>query len=123
MTPQQIFDTVVNHLRQQGCKSEDEDRICLYRGPNGTKCAAGILIRDDEYDHRLEVNAFHSVVDNHLEDASYQVATSLIARLKPHRNLIVALQKVHDMCEVEVWESRFSAIAEVYSLIYTEPKS
>ncbi len=45
---QEIFDVVAVHLIEQGVRSYDAGRDqCLYRGPGGTKCAAGALIPDD----------------------------------------------------------------------------
>lgn len=59
--PQETFDTVARHLFKQGKqairqppKQETEKGICLYRGPNGTKCAAGCLIPDSEYKASFE---------------------------------------------------------------------
>ena len=48
MNIQEIFDTVSVHLLTQNEKSQESDfyRSCLYRGPNGTKCAVGCLIKD-----------------------------------------------------------------------------
>lgn len=56
MTAQEVFDKVATHLLKQGvCSADDDnDRECLYRGPNGTMCAAGALIPDDKYDPILE---------------------------------------------------------------------
>lgn len=47
-TRQEIFDIVAVHLIQQGVRSYDAGLdLCLYRGPGGTKCAAGALLPDD----------------------------------------------------------------------------
>ncbi len=35
---------------------------CLYRGPNGKKCAIGILIPDDKYDPEFENASTSSVI-------------------------------------------------------------
>ena len=62
-TKQQTFDTVVNGLREQGCKSIEarENKatgkitgFCKYRDNQGNKCAIGQLISDEEYDASLE---------------------------------------------------------------------
>ena len=45
---QQAFDTMVRGLFQQGKVSMDDNR-CLYRGPDGAKCAIGFLIPDQDY--------------------------------------------------------------------------
>ncbi len=53
MTPQEIFDKVVNHLRAQGAKSEMDHPVaglmCAYRGIQGRMCAVGCLIPDADY--------------------------------------------------------------------------
>jgi hypothetical protein len=38
----------------QGKPSATPDGRCRYRGPNGTKCAVGMLIPDDLYDSHIE---------------------------------------------------------------------
>ena len=48
MTLQEVFDTAVGGVVGQGGPSWDGVRNCLYRGPNGRKCAAGWLISDDQ---------------------------------------------------------------------------
>lgn len=48
-TRQTMFNTAVRGLAAQGRKSERAEGACLYRGPNGTKCAIGMLIADEDY--------------------------------------------------------------------------
>ena len=47
-TPQEIVDTVIPLMVEQGCPSVDEEGNCEYRGPNGVKCAAGFFLTDRE---------------------------------------------------------------------------
>lgn len=53
LTMQQIFDKCITHLRTQKVPSI-EAGDCLYRGPNGLKCAVGALITDEAYKDSLE---------------------------------------------------------------------
>lgn len=53
MTRQEIFNTVWNGLKSQGFECSAHNGTCLYRGPNGRKCAAGWLIPDEEFDDAL----------------------------------------------------------------------
>jgi len=53
MDKQLIFDTAVNGIREQG-KRAIKDTKCVYRAPDGCKCAVGHMIPDDKYDPRLE---------------------------------------------------------------------
>lgn len=55
MSPQEVFDTVVKAIIAQGKPPFDSSTDkCYYRGPNGTKCAAGFLIPDDQYNPDFE---------------------------------------------------------------------
>jgi hypothetical protein len=58
---QEIFSHVYAALLKQGVASYGEmtncmttSEMCLYRGPNGTKCALGHLIPDEEYRLSME---------------------------------------------------------------------
>lgn len=57
-TKQEAFDTMVAHLRRQGKPSVltgGSSRIyCAYRGADGSKCAVGCLIPDDDYKPSFE---------------------------------------------------------------------
>lgn len=46
---QNLFNTILEHLRAQGRKSLSYDGFCAYRGIEGTKCAVGVVIPDKEY--------------------------------------------------------------------------
>ena len=59
MDRQEIFDIVWDHLvTKKSPKSvsrgksniKGNDTFCMYRGPNGTKCAVGALVTDEECD-------------------------------------------------------------------------
>lgn len=47
---QEIYDISTRGVLAQGCASAAGGR-CLYRGPNGTKCAAGFLMTDEQAAH------------------------------------------------------------------------
>jgi hypothetical protein len=51
---QEILDFVLTHLREQQVPSVTTDGKCMYRGPNGTKCAVGCLIPDSSYHLMIE---------------------------------------------------------------------
>jgi hypothetical protein len=55
------------------------------------KCALGVLIPDDEMDHKFEGNS-----------ASYPAITKLIAKLEHNYELVVALQNAHDFAAYDV---------------------
>ena len=86
MTPQEIFDTVARHLFAQGKQSRDPVS-CLYRGPDGTKCAVGVLIPDATYDEDMEGCSIVGLLREF----------SLPAWMGEHVNLLQHLQSVHDV--------------------------
>lgn len=50
-----VFDIAAEALLKQGKKSCDVDGdLCLYRGPNGVRCAIGHLIPDAQYSPMME---------------------------------------------------------------------
>jgi hypothetical protein len=53
MNLQEMFEIAVVNLLCQGERST-ECGDCLYRGPNGLKCAIGFLIPDEKYNETLE---------------------------------------------------------------------
>ena len=64
---QKTFDTMVDHLYKQGGPAINDIGGCLYRGPNGSKCAIGCLIPDEEYKDSMEgksVNYLNIDFDN-----------------------------------------------------------
>lgn len=113
MTRQQIFDTVVAHLRQQGRRSE-RNGACAYRGEDGAMCAVGCLIPDKLYDPAMEGAEIYFSPKSHIVD---QVLMSAgLYRFKP---FLAALQRVHDNFGPNLWESELEALAKQYDLIYT----
>ena len=89
-TPMEVFQQAKSHLLTQKAKST-RNAICAYRGENGTKCAAGCLIGDDEYSFDLEYKSWKTLL-------SYRkIPTN-------HYDLILKLQRIHDSHPPEDWE-------------------
>lgn len=85
-TKQQTFDIVAKHLLTQGRRATNLDgHICMYRAPNGDKCAAGCLIPDEQYVLSLEGQTVygHTMYDL-LRDLGHDIT------------LVKVLQRVHD---------------------------
>jgi hypothetical protein len=93
-THQAIFDTVAIHLFTQGCQAT-ENESCLYRAPNGTKCAVGILIPDSAYTEDMEFQSAESIINDYEE----------LEFLKPFSSLLSSLQNVHDSWNKQYWDS------------------
>jgi hypothetical protein len=86
-----VFNYVVNHLREQGCQSLFREKImCAYRGDGGTMCAVGALIADDEYGPSLENNSIVVLFEKNL------LPTDLKDRIEPNLHMLSDLQALHD---------------------------
>jgi hypothetical protein len=90
-TKQQIFDQVARAIIAQGKPSVDNTQ-CLYRAPDGCKCAAGHLIPDDEYDPDMENIQASWVAGRPPEDAVGVVYD---------RPISTTLQKIVDETSIE----------------------
>lgn len=109
-TAQGIFNTVKTHLLTQGVKSIKESRVCQYRMPDGRKCAAGVLITDEEYSPVMEGQLFITLL-NSGEWRSLE-------RFEPHRELINELQSVHDNHTPVEWEYALQCVALKFDLTF-----
>lgn len=114
LTTQEVFDKVGVHLLQQGkqCKSGHSGG-CLYRGPKGMACAAGVLISDDEYYEGLEHRGWLDII-------------MAGAASSAHAQLIIELQSVHDNAHGDAprWIDgvyrKLSILAALHNLDVTE---
>ena len=85
---QEVFDIVVNHLFTQGRPAYDGVQGCMYRAPDGLRCAVGVLIPDDLYDPEFETNSSDKVI--------HDLFKSGLADWREHEKLLLALQDTHD---------------------------
>lgn len=119
-TKQETFDTVVDHLRTQGQPSI-RDGECAYRGALGRRCAAGVLISDEDYKPSMEG---HSILVPRGE------GTACAAVVKAGHDMVLAqdLQAVHD--RTESWtgcglsdegEALLRRVAQRHELAYSAP--
>ena len=122
MTAQEIFDTVARHLVVQGKPAFSDYgpvQSCNYRAPDGSKCAIGCLITDEEYGEEFEGTSVLGVLSMH---------PGLDARLGPHVDLLVHLQDAHDWflydfsapytnyANFPAWENQMRVVAERFGL-------
>ena len=107
-TPQQVFDHVVNHLLTQNEKAvvggEEVNNDCRYR-LNNLKCAAGCLIGDEEYRDTFE-------------GLDWRYLVGIGAVPDAHSDLIVKLQRIHDIGEPEEWLYFLKQLAESEGLTF-----
>lgn len=91
VTAQEFFDLTVIGIRQQGLpafvKSGDKG-YCMYRTPNGTKCAIGLHITDDEYRPEMEKRQIKELVLEGFLPPNHVLAE--------HLKLASELQESHD---------------------------
>ena len=93
-TQQEVFDQVTTHLLKQNKKSQNTTKkTCMYRGQNGTCCAAGCLISDEEYKQSYESKNWGTLTYRGFVPDT-------------HKDLIEKLQQIHDMYMPEVWGKR-----------------
>lgn len=104
-TAQEVFNQAKNHLLKQKVKSARKEGgldYCLYRGPEGLKCAGGCFIAEDEYRPGMENQPWNS----HWFPIE-------------HRKLIQELQWAHDSNDPNVWPAKLKCIAAKFNLKYS----
>ncbi len=104
-TAQQVFEQVRDHMLRQGRQSTlngEAKGTCAYRGIDGLQCAAGCLIADDEYEATMEGAGWGSPI---FPDA--------------HRELIRAMQAVHDHKPADLWEPSLRTLGKRFGLAWT----
>lgn len=117
MTNQEIFDKVALHLTTQKMKSEAQLKTysgitytqCVYRGPDGLKCAAGALIPDELYTQDMEGKG---VSHADVEPALLTVVS------EDQLPLLASLQRIHDGWPVEAWPTKLAALTRQEGLLY-----
>lgn len=119
MDKQQIFNVVADHLLTQNRRSANEIGSCKYRGPDGTKCAVGILIPDDMYKRRMEGRDIHGLVAASGDRSSPEVFYEVPDYFSSEKEFLSTLQSTHDMARIEKWPAHLKEIALVSSLEVT----
>ena len=109
---EKIYTTVRHHLLTQGRRSErifkDGTSACLYRHPNGDRCAIGCLIPDDAYSADIEGAAIDCTkVQDRLPFSVDGRAVAFLDRL----------QLIHDYEEPDHWENELERLARRYGII------
>lgn len=107
---QEVFDWIVSNLLAQGHRSVgivEGDRAdiltCVYRSPEGYKCAAGWVIADDEYRPEMENTAWVCLAEQGVVPSD-------------HAALIGHAQTIHDTEIPEDWPNNFTRLAVEYGL-------
>lgn len=117
MTLQEMFDTMVLHLRTQGRKAVRYDPVslknqCVYRAADGGRCAVGCLITDAHYGKRLENQTVRSLpLVMALINSGIDMYDTVV------NALLFDMQVLHDKEDVGSWEMRFRSIAKDFDLV------
>lgn len=125
MQDQLIFDTVAKHLLTQKKRSEGE-KGCSYRGYDGTKCAVGCLIKDEDYSPLFEGIGIAKVdPSDRMPNMPYTLPEKLLAHAIENAvgditgttaTLLRDLQYVHDTVAVEKWPHHLEQLAKHHGL-------
>lgn len=119
LTPQQIFDKVALHLLRQGLVSVNSAGNCLYRSPEGLKCAIGCLIPDERYSPDFEggdANTVDYLIAHNSRFAGALKATGIDTQHHVSRDLLASLQKLHDHTAPRAWGDVLVGLARAYRL-------
>ena len=106
LTKQDIFNISANGLLKQGKKSVDA-HSCLYRGPNGLKCAIGMLIPDELYQDRFEGQSASD---------SGAIKTLNVPDTAEYALFLDNLQDIHDEHLPNEWDHELVNFAHYYGL-------
>jgi hypothetical protein len=89
MKQQETFEFVARHLFAQGHKAVGgRSERCMYRGADGSTCAVGCLIPDDDYSTDMEMLTAAALVR--------RFGNQLPSFMKRQVRLLGDLQSVHD---------------------------
>lgn len=90
----EIYELVMSKMCEQNAQSVNDSGTCMYRGPNGLKCAVGHLIDDEAYSEKLECKTIDSI---YVQEAVTQSCSRLgfVVDYSTFK-LLSHMQQVHD---------------------------
>lgn len=111
---QDVFDIVAVALLRQNARATADGVKCMYRAPDGKRCAIGWLMPDEVYAKRLE---FFGVRDIAARLSTESGDTGRFARfVYVHMPLLRDLQGMHDANVPAEWPHMLREIARVFGL-------
>lgn len=99
MTDVELVNFVFDKLIAQGGCSSNSLTGCLYRGPDGRKCAAGHLIPDEDYRTEFEGKSCHPIPIPFQQIRNAKISKEIAAVLEKHGyspRAVYKLQCIHD---------------------------
>lgn len=119
-TAQEVFDQVSNHLLTQMKRSmaddTDDHSGCMYKNPEGLRCAAGCLISPEEYQEALDKDKSFS--NKGFEFKTWNVLVQYKMVPSQHSQLIRDLQEIHDATDPIAWGIALGMVAKGYNLTF-----
>jgi len=114
---QKTFNKVVRHLLKQKKRSAREGgRLCLYRGPNGMKCAIGCLIPNKEYKEKMDYG--YDVMKLWTSYPKLSVFKPVKHREHEYLKFLCMCQDIHDFNYPRQWKKELLALANKYELTF-----
>lgn len=114
LTEQDAFDIVAYNLLRQNERSIGRDGIkCLYRAPDGRRCAIGWLMPDDVYNPGYEGNGVSNLSALLFGRRHESPFARMLDRLLP---LLRSLQEVHDARRPDEWAVALRVVAQLHHL-------
>lgn len=114
-----LINDVREFLAKQGKRAWDEEtQGCMYRTPDGLKCAIGCLLPDELYDPAMEnrtasflsfeMSETWALFMQHLESKYGKREDGRLTLLMDH------LQSIHDFHVLEDWDRKFQELIDTY---------
>ncbi len=122
MNRQQVFDRVYTYfITDKNPRSIGKGAVdCLYRGPDGAKCAAGLFILDEDYNVCMEGNTVDSMDYKILERGGVDMSTDgyLLSDLQSaHDDDTIFEEGTYERIKNPLnFEERLRKVAETYKL-------
>lgn len=123
-TAQEVFNDVCTHLATQKVKSSMrlEGGACLYRGPNGLKCAVGGVIPDEVWE-KLGGDSLNSEAIDNGNRAMLEILTaSGIPTDRTMMTVLASCQSTHDTLGPGMWKQSLSHCATNHGLTFDEAR-
>lgn len=84
--------TMIAHILKnfKGKSISDDGDLCLYRGPNGRKCAVGLFIPDDLYQDAMDYDLGDTYND------IVKIEPKISSHMPLEKKAMTSLQTIHD---------------------------
>lgn len=108
---QELFNKIYLGLKSQNFEKsaiyENDNLRCLYRGPNGLKCAVGFLVTDEKYNESIE----------HMSPCDL-IAKKIVELSDIHIIFLREMQSIHDnACDPEDMRLELESYAKDLGLV------